>query len=105
MSEYYDKQGNPMTFEQLCNVPKDYKRVAESTITIDGIEVWLSTVRLGIDHGHGNGAPVLFESMIFIDSNSDHPHANWLTRYATVEAAARGHIAIADEPKAGRWPE
>lgn len=40
----------------------DRKRVAETTLP-DGR--WVSTVFLGLDHGFGDGPPILFETMVF----------------------------------------
>lgn len=102
MNDYFDKQGLVISFEEYCQVPPGYKRVKEDTVIVDGVEVWLSTVWLGINHGHGR--PIIFESMIFVDSNPQHPHHNWMDRYATLEEAEAGHAAILGELSAGRWP-
>jgi hypothetical protein len=54
-----------------------------------GPNLWLvSTVFLGLDHGHGGGPPVLWETMIFahgqeFDQDQD--------RYTSHEDAVRGH--------------
>lgn len=105
MDRFFNKQGKPITFEEYCSVSEDYKRVAQDTVLVDGIEVWLSTVWLGIDHSRaGFGYPVIFESMIFMDSDHDHSHHNWMDRYSTLEEAQSGHAAILGELSAGRWP-
>lgn len=60
------------------------RRVAE-TFPAEGIRV--STVFLGIDHNfHGQGAPILFETMIF-----GGPHNDYQERYSTWEEAEAGH--------------
>lgn len=47
----------------------------------------VSTVFLWIDHGHGVGPPVLFETMIFGGARFD----EYQERYCTVEEARAGH--------------
>lgn len=57
---------------------------------INGVHV--STVFLGIDHSWGNGAPILFETMVFggvLDS--------YQRRYSTYEQAEAGHILACEE--------
>ena len=53
--------------------------------TIKG-EVEVSTVFLGLDHSFGDGAPLLFETMIFGGE-----HDQYQERYATWEEAEAGH--------------
>lgn len=56
---------------------------------INGIVV--STVFLGLDHNHrGLGAPILWESMVFIDDAS----GAWQERYTSKEAALAGHLEL-----------
>lgn len=55
---------------------------------------FISTVFLGINHGWGNGPPLLFETMIF-DQNVE-PNKCWqeiyTDRYSTFQQAEAGHI-------------
>jgi hypothetical protein len=107
MSDYYDKQGNPI--DDMHEWAKlfgdwDYKRVALDTIEIEGCSVDVSTVWLGLDHGFGNGAPVIFESMLFVKPDGPHEFQEWMTRYTTVESAESGHARIVDGLRVGRWP-
>ncbi len=51
-------------------------------------DVKVSTVFLGLDHGFGDGPPVLWETMIF-----GGPHDQYQERYSTKEEAERGHQA------------
>ena len=60
----------------------DDRRVAKDER--DGVQV--STVFLGLDHGWGDGPPILFETMIF-----GGPHNKYQERYATWEEAEAGH--------------
>lgn len=49
-------------------------------------DVFVSTVFLGIDHAFGEGAPVLFETMIFGGE-----HDQYQERYCTWDEAEKGH--------------
>ena len=62
----------------------DKRRVAETTIG----DYWVSTVFLGFDHNWGDGAPVLFETMIF---PSGIMGAEYQERYCTWDEAEAGH--------------
>lgn len=54
--------------------------------------VWVSTVFLGVDHRHfGQGAPVLFETMVFGGALN-----HWQRRYCTWEEAKGGHRLALD---------
>jgi hypothetical protein len=55
--------------------------------------ITVSTVFLGLDHGHGRGnnLPILWETMIF-----GGPHTDYQERYTSREAALVGHeMAVA----------
>jgi hypothetical protein len=88
MSDYYDKQGNPLTDDEYMALLKregwEYKRVARTEIG----DITISTVWLGMDHRYGDGYPVIFETMQFggdADQDAD--------RYCTLEEAQAGHDA------------
>ncbi len=55
--------------------------------TIGAVDV--STVFLGLDHGYGDGPPVLFETMVF-----GGPLDGEQVRYKTWEQAEAGHTAM-----------
>jgi hypothetical protein len=86
--EYYDKQGNPLTYEQyrdlLQTIGPEYKRVASTQVG----DVWISTVWLGLDHQYGDGPPLIFETMQFDDDT-----AGDYERWSTLEEAQAGHEA------------
>ncbi len=71
-------------------------RVAKTEL-LDGVSV--STVFLGLDHGYGNGPPVLFESMVF---GGECDGGCW--RYCTWDKAEAGHKRIVARLKAGLEP-
>ena len=60
------------------------RRVAETLL--DGDKVRVSTVFLGLDHSFGQGAPLLFETLIF-----GGPHSDYQERYSTWDEAEVGH--------------
>jgi hypothetical protein len=105
---YYDRAGNPLGDDGLTVWAKTYegasladqRRVAETTL-LGGTpwrSIWVSTVWLGLDHGWGDGPPLIFESMIFFQ---DGPHP-WvdeeMDRYSTEAQALVGHVAMSE-----RW--
>jgi hypothetical protein len=52
-------------------------------------EIEVSTMFLGIDHGDGDGPPILFETMIF-----GGPWGGQMRRYSTWDEAERGHMRV-----------
>lgn len=71
----------------------DERRVVRKQTFMAGeppVEVTVSTVFLGIDHGWGMGAPVLWETMVF------GPEGEFQLRYTSREAAINGHNQVVD---------
>lgn len=100
--DYYDRNGDRLpefwlTEPNLRETSKTDHRVAVTRIGL----VLVSTVWLGLDHNHGYGPPMLFETMLFCD-DSDDPRNHCLTRYSSEEAALRGHLAAVDALREGR---
>lgn len=56
----------------------------------NGEDFFVSTVFLGLDHSWSNEKPVLFETMIFPESESD-DWEEYQERYCTWEEAKKGH--------------
>lgn len=53
-------------------LPDDIKTGIGFTLARDEVEgVCVSTVYLGIDHGYGDGPPVLWETMVFCEGEND----------------------------------
>lgn len=80
------------------------RRVARDEF--DGFTV--STVFLGLDRSAGMGRPVLFETMIFTET--DHELAGYAHRYSTWEEAEAGHARAVEMARAAGsaafvWPE
>lgn len=63
------------------------RRVARTDLPHGGV---VSTVFLAIDHGFGDGPPVLFETMSFIGDDSE----DYFGRYSTWDEAEAGHAEI-----------
>lgn len=66
----------------------DSRRVASDRVCE---EAEVSTVFLGLDHGYGEGAPLLFETLVFggaLDGEME--------RYSTWDEAERGHQAMVE---------
>lgn len=113
MSEYYDRQGQPISLDQMADLMKDptYKILGDTELP-DG--TWISTVWLGLNHQYGSGPPLIFETMVFprkgpsvsISQYLTDPHSgdHWQElgcwRYATEEQALVGHQRIAET-----WPD
>jgi hypothetical protein len=64
----------------------------------------VSTVFLGIDHGHGRGAPVLFETMIF-DDGKYAPFNQACMRWTLLDEAQAGHQHYVDLVRVFLTPE
>jgi len=93
MAMYFDKEGNELPDTKAWGKlfeDKTYQVVQQDTLTVEGREVFVSTVWLGLDHGFGmGGPPVIFETMIFAEGGTDGEY-QW--RYSTLEQAQEGHL-------------
>ena len=91
---YYDRQGNPITYQQWIDVRSHGQDAWEAARRVDVTTIGdarVSTVWLGLDHSFGYGPPVIFETMIFGGE-----HDQWQNRYCTEEEALAGHQAVVD---------
>lgn len=67
--------------------------VARTAVEVPGCDpVMVSTVFLALDHGWGEGPPLLFETRVF-----GGPLDGETYRYSTWEEAEGGHAVLADE--------
>ncbi len=94
---YYSRDGTPMSMREWANDfdRNDKKRVAATHVA----DYWISTVWLGMDHSFGEGPPLIFETMVFNQSEvSKRDKEDWLDkwcdRYATEERALAGHAQV-----------
>lgn len=84
-SLYYDREGKPIDdLVEWGRLLGDLKYRVVEAVESDGVRV--STVWLGIDHSHGEGPPLIFETMIF-----GGPHDGYQERYSTEAEARAGH--------------
>lgn len=64
MADYFDKKGKPISLEEFTKLFGDSSyKVLRQTRLRDGTRI--STVWLGIAHGHGPSGPLIFETMVF----------------------------------------
>lgn len=99
MIRYYDRDGSQLPHDwtkSAADGSNTDNRVARTTIG----DITVSTVWLGLDHAHGDGPPLIFETMIF---GGDHDQL--CIRYQTEEHAMRGHLATIDALREGREPD
>jgi len=78
------KPADLMTWAKWFEGNPDDRIIAQDQIG----EVRVSTVFLGLDHQHGKGPPLLYETMIF-----GGPHDEYQRRYTTRQQALEGHAS------------
>ncbi len=93
---YYILEGhNPVSSDLLDWaqwMENNNRVVSQTNLKIDGKEVLVSTVFLGLDHNFNDkGPPILFETMIFGSSLDGEQE-----RYATWSEAEEGHLQMLD---------
>jgi hypothetical protein len=94
MGLYYDREGLPITRERWSDLHSrpEYWRVGLDSVG----RTQVSTVWLGIDHGHGgDGPPIIFETMVFVDHEGGD-----MERYSTEAAALEGHARMVERVRA-----
>ena len=92
---YYDRSGNLITLDEWASAFDE--RYGEKTVRQEHVgDLWVSTVWLGLDHQHGNGPPLIFETMVFGGRHDSH-----CERYPTEAAALAGHAAIVQAIRTG----
>src|SRR5438132_1424804 len=97
---YFDKDGNPISFERWAELyTPEYKRVDETTLVEQG--VWISTVWLGMNLVFmPDSPPIIFETMVFSLENG--MAEDDMDRYSTLEQAKAGHQAMVERCLAKR---
>jgi hypothetical protein len=80
---------DPVACEDTLTWARWYE-TADRKVASDHVgDVRISTVFLGLDHGWGEGEPVLFETMVFGGAMDEE-----MDRYCTWRAAETGHAAM-----------
>jgi hypothetical protein len=107
-SRYYllddDNQPHPVDFEEMCA----WRRSTENFNVLrkdDVAGVVVSTIFLGIDHGFGDGLPVLWETMVFrreADGSINYTDIDG-ERYTSHADAIAGHTSVIDHALAGKY--
>jgi hypothetical protein len=90
MSDFYDRQGNPITLDQWGRLQAndEYKRVYGTVIDTPDGQILVSTVWLGLDHNFWPDLPpLIFETMVF----DEHGNGAMQDRYETEDQAKAGH--------------
>lgn len=80
---------------QWFDANDDKRIIGQETLEIDGEQIKVSTIFLGLDHGYG-GLSILFETMIFGGK-----HDMFQRRYSTWEEAEVAHKEIVEAVKNG----
>lgn len=103
---FYNRHGEPVSMEQWVELRKDWDtnfRVAQTMVGA----VCVSTVCLGVNWGHPNGIPMIFETMTF--SKDPKWDSYTFDRYSTEEQARDGHtvccIQVAEDLGIEEWTE
>ena len=88
---YYDRAGRPMSqMEWAVAFERPENAIVEQTTLPNGR--WVSTVWLGLDHGHGDGPPLIFETLVFRNSGG-HSELDC----ASEEEAHAGHARMVEK--------
>jgi len=88
MTDYYDREGKPMTMDEWAKAYEGERRIGKTDLP-DGKMV--STVWLGMNHRWGDGPPLIFETMVFGPDELD------CERYSTEAEAADGHRRMVEK--------
>lgn len=101
MGGYYDRNGIPMDEGDWAAAQAGPYHVGRSKV-LDAADpsksIDVSTIWMGIDHRHGDGPPLIFETMVFAEGSDSETYAD---RYSTEQQAREGHtlavLAVAAE--------
>jgi hypothetical protein len=102
--------GDPAPCEDLLEWARWYEERDNRRVALDEVNgVRVSTVFLGLDHGWGRGAPVLWETMSFPreDTPPDDPRWKWSDyqeRYTSAADARAGHARVVEAVRRGEPP-
>jgi hypothetical protein len=103
MAEFYDLEGQEVSYEKWVEIFESKDRFLEGTL-IPEYGVRVSTVWIGISwmlEVEEGGRPLIFETMVFGDKEDDWDDLGcW--RWASREEALVGHDKIVDDIRSGR---
>lgn len=86
MMEYILKGHKPVLEPDLMKWARWYQSADRHVRDTARDDVRVSTVFLGLDHSHGHGPPVLYETMLFVNGAEE-----GCERYCTWDEAEAGH--------------
>jgi hypothetical protein len=88
---YYAKDGRPLDLASWAELLQDreYARIAAQRLDVDGVEVRVSTVWIGLDHSWQPGTRHTYETMVFCEAQDE---AQW--RWCSEEHARAGHARV-----------
>lgn len=94
---FYDREGLPITAKSwaLLRGSDTYRVVKQDEAKNKN---WVSTVWLGVDHRHGKGEHLIFETMVF--RAQDDTTVVSCRRYSTEKKALAGHEELLAEANA-----
>lgn len=89
---YYDRAGKPLSLLEWAEAIERETRVVARTTLPNGNRV--STIWRGLNHGYGDGPPLIFEIMVFLENTFEELDCE---RYATEAEARAGHARMVDK--------
>jgi hypothetical protein len=93
MGDYYilrDKTPIPCDLMTWAHWLEEH--IADRIVKQESIgQFWISSVFVGLDHSVRNGPPLLFETMVFDNSDQEFPESRWMERAPTWEIALEAH--------------
>lgn len=75
--------------------------IKQEVIEFEGVEYYISTVDLGLDHSFGDGLPIYWETMIFY--NNGEYRDLYCDRYTSKEEAQESHDLLVKDILAGKY--
>lgn len=93
---YYNQKGEKIgakEFSELMAVREN--KIVKQEFTKN--KLWVSTVFLGLNYRYGEGAPIIYETMVF--PSEDNLSDLDCRRYCTKEEALQGHKELFEEWK------
>lgn len=87
-----DVDGNPIPCDDLITWGKWLENPNNRQVKKDFVgKYWVSTVFLSLDHNFLEGEPILWETMIFSESEDETKYDGYQERYSTRQEAIEGH--------------
>lgn len=105
MSEYFDRNGDPISIKQWFEMTDDpnFRNIRKTTLD-NGTRI--STIWLGLARGYGPNGPLIFETMLFSPDEGEQE----CYKYATEEEAIEHHEHLVEtyydeQEEISRWSQ